>query len=266
MRRITTLLALALVVGPPAASAHVQPSVNENNRGLKLTPLGDRVRLAYTIYFGEVPGAALRRQLDRDRDGQIEDGEARSFGAEIGKEVAASLDISVDGARVPVSWRQVDVGLPTTDVRGGSFAIDLVAVACLPRRGAHEIAIRDDYALPTPGETELKVDQGLGVRLDHVQLGDSPVHGTEVRIRGVGGPLGEGWIVRFTVGPDTPAGGDDCAAGAANSLGPGQRPWLIALAIFGGLAAVFALVMFLRRRRRVRTATDTRTSRPAASS
>src|SRR6185369_12131192 len=35
------------------AAAHVAPSVGDNNRYLKLTPLGDRVRLAYTVFYGD---------------------------------------------------------------------------------------------------------------------------------------------------------------------------------------------------------------------
>ena len=55
MRRVFLVVAITVA----SAAAHVSPSVDDNNRFLKLTPLGDRVRLAYTVLFGDNPGRAL---------------------------------------------------------------------------------------------------------------------------------------------------------------------------------------------------------------
>ena len=60
----TTVLAVAAVT---LLSGHVAPSVDDNNRYLKVTPLRGGARLAYTVFFGEIPGAAERRQLDANR-------------------------------------------------------------------------------------------------------------------------------------------------------------------------------------------------------
>ena len=58
MRRLAiATLATAALAG--RATGHVQPSVDDNNRFLKLTPLGDRVRLAYTVLFGEGSADAM---------------------------------------------------------------------------------------------------------------------------------------------------------------------------------------------------------------
>src|SRR6476659_5617187 len=94
---LTGGLALALTLAAVQAAAHVAPSVDDNNRYLKLTPLGDRVRLAYTVFYGEVPGAAMRQQLDANRDGTIDDAESSAFGEKLAAEVAASIDVTVDG-------------------------------------------------------------------------------------------------------------------------------------------------------------------------
>lgn len=249
--RWAAAVALAVWAGGRPAAAHVQPSLNENNRYLKLTPLGDRARLAYTIYYGEVPGAALRRQLDADRDGQVSDAEAAVLGAELGTEVRQRLTVTLDGADVPVAWSDVDVGLGTPDTAAGSFAVDLVATFCWSR-GAHELVLRDDYPLAIPGETELKVETGLGVTVERIAIGGSAVVGDDVRLRGTGGPLAEdGWAVKVVIGPAAPAGGAACGAAAPIRRTPRSRRW-IAIAVAGLTVIGGAAVVLLRRRRRRR--------------
>src|SRR5690348_13409378 len=95
---------LLAVVAITLLSGHVAPSVDDNNRYLKVTPLGDRVRLAYTVLFGQVPGATERRSIDANHDGQIDDAEAQAFADKIGSQVAATLDVDLDGAGQKVTW------------------------------------------------------------------------------------------------------------------------------------------------------------------
>jgi hypothetical protein len=249
--RWITIIAVALVATGPAR-AHVQPSPNENNRHLKLTPLGDRVRLAYTIYFGETPGAALRREIDKDRSGTVDDDEAAAFGRRMAAEVRPAVSATLDGRPAVLAWTDVDVGMGTPEVRAGSFAIDLVGAICLPSRGAHELVVRDEYALPIPGETELQVETGLGVTVERVTLGGALVGGDDVRIRGVGGPLAIGWAIKLTVGDAAPAGGGACGATAARSPATASARWWIAVLV-GAVAAAgviaFAIVRRSARRR-----------------
>src|SRR4051812_9053541 len=144
--RWALVLAITLVAGH--AAAHVAPSVDDNNRYLKLTPLGDRVRLAYTVFYGEVPGAAMRQQLDTNHDGTISDAESQAFGEKLAKEVADSLDLTVDTAAQQVTWAQVVVGMGTPQVTAGTFSVDLIAWICLPTvRGSHQILLKDRFHL-----------------------------------------------------------------------------------------------------------------------
>jgi len=259
VRWITLAVVVAATASP--AAGHIQPSLNENNRYLKLTPLGDRIRLAYTVYFGEVPGAALRRQLDTDHDGMVSDAEADKLGREIAAEVLPTLSLVLDGAPVALVWSEVEVGMGTPEVTAGTFAVDLVASLCLPSRGPHELVLRDDYKLPIPGETELKVETGLGVTIVRISLGGSLVAGEDVRIRGTGGVLAaEGWVVKVDIGPAAPVGGGACGAGAAAgpASGPGARrgrpsQWYF-VAMGAVAAALAAAVMVIIQRRRARRA------------
>jgi hypothetical protein len=247
--RWITIIAVALVA-TATARAHVQPSLNENNRSLKLTPLGDRVRLAYTIYFGENPGAALRRELDKNRNGTVDDAEADALGRRLAAEVRPALSVTLDGAPQPFEWTEVDVGMGTPEVRAGSFAVDLIAAVCLPTRGAHELVLRDDYPLPIPGETELNVETGLGITVERITLGGALVGGTDVRIRGVGGPLAAGWAVKLVVGEAAAIGDDACGAvRAAPARSSGRRWWIAGACAIGGLLVGAALLITRRRRR-----------------
>jgi hypothetical protein len=248
VRTITLALVVLAAAARPAAG-HVEASADVNNRYLKLSPTANRVRLAYTIYFGEVPGAALRRQIDTDGNGLLSDAEAAAFGRQVAAGVQPALSITVDGATPPLRW-SVDVGVGTPAANAGSFAVDLIGVACVPVRTEHEVVVRDDYPLPIPGETELFVEAGLGVKVVHQTLAGAAVVGESVKFRGAGGPLAEGWNVRVATTDAAPLD-PGCAAAAAPPSGP-SRAWLLAgaLAVVAGLATGILYGRWKRRRGR----------------
>jgi hypothetical protein len=229
------------------AAGHVGPSPRENNRYILIAPLGDRLRLSYTVYMGEQPGRAARARMDADRDGRIDPGEAERYGAEVAAEVAPRLELELDGRSIAIEWQDVDVGLgqPLTD--GGAFAVDLVAWICFesPReRLAHRVRFRDRFRVPDPGETELTAEESPGVRITRSELG--PKRGSaavRLAFRWSGGPgpaESDGYRLEFEVDPALATfTGESCdAAGAGEGpAGAGsRRGWLI-----GGGAALLAL-------------------------
>ena len=240
-RAFAPLLAAIAWLAAPAA-AHVAPSVGDNNRYLKLTPLGDRVRLAYTIFYGEVPGAELRKTIDANRDGAIDDAESQAFGVRVAGELAAALDATVDGAHQPVAWSQVVVGMGTPTTAAGTFSIDLVASLCLAApRGKHAIELRDRFQLARPGETEIRFEDSPGVTVDHARVGDDGDPGIDYKIIGptpvlaAPGPAG-GIALAFTAGARAVIASD--AACARPLEHTGVPPGLLA-----GAAAVLAALL-----------------------
>jgi len=195
------LVVLAIVLGLAAApaAAHVAPAIGDNNRYLKLTALGDRLRLAYTVFYGEVPGAALRRTMDRDHDGAIDDGDTQVFGERVARDIAAALVIAVDGVPQPVAWSEVVVGLGTPSATAGAFSIDLVAWLCLATpRGKHAVLLRDAYRLDRPGETEVKVEDSPGVTITATRIGGAEDEAHDYKLVGPSGALEtEGLDLRF---------------------------------------------------------------------
>lgn len=257
MRRSIVLavtLAAAALRPPGGAAAHVAPSVDDNNRYLKLTPLGDRVRLAYVVFFGEVPGAQTRPSLDRDRDGAITDAEAQAFGDQLAGDIAAALDISVDGAQQRIAWSTVSVGLGSARVAAGAFSVDLVTYLCLPSaRGRHEVRLFDRFRVPRPGETELRVEDGPGVTIERARVGDLSDPSWTYRFVGPGGPLTDaGLDLAFTAGDAAVVAPDAVCRAAPGGGGGGARLGPVAAAAAGvtALAAGAAAVIVIRRRRR----------------
>ncbi len=247
MKRIVLLQVAAAMLLVRTAQSHVAPSVDDNNRYLKLTPLSDRVRLVYTVFMGQVPGAAARRQLDTNHDGNIADAEAQTYGVKLGEEVRTSLALTVDGVQVPVTWATVSVGMGSADVNAGAFSIDLIAWVCLPKPGAaHEVNLRDGFIIARPGETEIKIEDSLGITIDKAALAGVQNPERNFRMAGAGGPLTtEGLQLGFTVGPAAPGAADGTCK---TTIKAGVPPFVFVFA--GGLVATVLaafVVIFTRR-------------------
>lgn len=241
--------ALALTLTTPAR-AHVAPAIGDNNRYLKLTPLGDRVRLAYTVFYGELPGAELRRAIDTNRDGSIGDAESQAFGKKVAGEIAPAVVMTIDGAARPVAWSQVVVGLGTPQVAAGAFSIDLVAWFCLPApRARHTVLLRDHYPLARPGETEVKVDDSPGVTIHDTRIGGAVDEAHDYKLVGPSGALDTaGLDLQFTAGPAAPVTSDAICrrGGPARTASTG----VIVGATLAGIIALGGLVTVRWRRRR----------------
>lgn len=229
---------LVLVLLAATADAHVAPAIGDNNRYLKLTPMGDRLRLAYTIFYGETPGRTLRAAIDRNQDGAIDDRESQVYGERIARDVARAVVITVDGVPLPVTWSQVVLGLATPNVQAGAFSIDLVAQLCLAApRGKHAILLRDAYPLDRPGETEVVLEDSPGVTIATSRIGGAIDEAHDYKLVGPSGALEtEGLDVQLTISPTAPAGDATCAAPRA----PPLPAWII---IAAGIAVAFVLAL-----------------------
>jgi hypothetical protein len=255
-RSMTLLTAILAVAAVTVLSGHVAPSVDDNNRYVKVTPMAGGARLAYTVFFGEVPGAAERRLLDTNRDGRIDPAEAKVFGDKLASEIAANLDVDSAGRSTRVTWSVVDVGLGNDAVAAGSFSVDMIAYLCASEAAGttHRVHLRDSFRIPRPGETEVKVDDSPGVTVSRASIGgaDDPRH--DYRFVGAGGPLtDDGLTVEWTTtaqAPLLPPG--TCAASTTGDGGRrGGRGWLLPGIAVAVLAAGATGLALFRRRARV---------------
>ncbi len=240
------LVVLAVTVPSVSTDAHVAPSVDDNNRYLKVTPMRGGFRLAYTVFFGEIPGASERKLLDANRDGRIDEGEAKRFGDKLAGQVAASLELELGGKPQRVQWTVVDVGLGNTAVAAGSFSVDMIGYFCAPGR----LKLKDQFRIPRPGETEVLVEDAPGVTVNVARIGPSADPRRDWRFLGAGGPLSDdGLDVQWSAADTAPAlpNGGSCAVGGAGGSGSSRLPFVL-----GGLVVVCAAVagVIVRARRR----------------
>lgn len=195
---------MALLAVAPRATGHIEPAVDANNRWIKLTPMGNQVRLVYTVYMGEIPGSRARKRLDSDRDGNLSEAETAVFAEEMAAAVQTKLEVTIDGQRVPVVWSLTDVGLGTPVVAAGAFSVDLIANLCItrPELATHELIIFDRYRVPRPGETEVKIEESPGVHIESSTFGGKGQSMLEMKWSVVPSPFEtDGVHVRFTVDP-----------------------------------------------------------------
>jgi hypothetical protein len=248
MRRgVAAVIAVAATAAAGAAGAHVAPARDVNNRYVKLTVLGDRVRLAYTVYYGELPGAVERRRLDADRDGRLTDAETAPLASTLAAAVASRLTLTVDGTALPTRWTATDVGLGTPVVAAGSFAVDLIAWYCLPAGERHSLHLIDTHEVPRPGETELIIEDSPGLHIDVARLGEVDLPDRSAQWEGAGGPLAtDGLTLTIRASPSAARPRD----GTCPAPVPGtSRRWLVPALAAAALAAA-ALGAWHRRRRR----------------
>ena len=241
--RWVVVAVVAITLGG-SARAHVAPSVDDNNRYLKVTPQADRVRLAYTVFFGEVPGAALRPQLDTNQDGSVDEREAQTYGNRVAADVLAAFEVAVDGKQQRLAWKQIVVGLGTSSTRGGSFSVDMIAYVCTEVGGRHQVHVRDRFRVPKPGETEVRVEDGLGIKVERAKIADASALNNDFKFVGPGGPLADtGLDVVYVADDKAPVSGE---------CGPPPRqrhvPWVWIAA--GAIIAVTFIGLFVNNLRR----------------
>lgn len=224
------------------ASAHVAPSVDDNNRYLKLAVAADRVRLAYTVFFGDVPGAATRRAMDADRDGALAPDEQRAFAEELGRELAARVTLAIDDRPVALRWQPGVVGGAGPGT-AGAFSVDLVATACVPPAREHRVRLRDGFTLPRPGETEVLLEEGAGLVVLEARIGAARARGRLLRFAGAVPALAEPGLT-FTA-RFAELGAASCDSAPAPRA---RRGWLAPVA--AALAAIALVGALWRRARR----------------
>ncbi|MEZ4360654.1 MAG: hypothetical protein R3B48_10755 [Kofleriaceae bacterium] len=252
--RLGAALACAVacaLVHPDAARAHVAPSRDDNNRYLHVSLYRDRVRLVYTVFFGEVPGRAQRRGVDLDRDGALSSDETQAFARRLAEEVAGRLVATMDGRPAPVSFERVSWGSTSAAVDAGAFSVDLIATLCAPPGARHAVTLVDGFALPRPGETEVRLEAAPGVSIADASIGALRATDEVFRFAGPAAALREpglalAYLVDEAAGPLPERG---CGGPREAPRGRGVPSWAWALVgVFAALLGAFAALWARRRR------------------
>jgi hypothetical protein len=237
---VGALCAVAGLLAPAAGVAHPVTSRTENNRYVKLTLAEGRLRVAYSVLYGELPSFYARRAMDRDGDGRVSADEARAHADEVATQMAAQSVLTVNGTRIPL--RLPDRAATVADPRVGPipFSIDLWEVVAVAPRGRMVIAFEAGGELPRLGETEVKFEESPGARLV-AWCRNRPPCTTRVE---------EPRIV--WMGPRASSMEDRTVSAVYEVLAAGRRRARVTALVGGGvlLVAAAATLVLLRRRRR----------------
>ena len=158
---VTVMVALQLLAS--RAQAHVAPAVDENNRYIKVSPMGDRIQLAFVVFAGEVPGTAMRDKLPTD---------PQIFADELAQRVAAKLNVVVGGKPQQVVWDRVAIDLKPSKEYPNALSVSMVAWFCTGDGARKTFELRDSFEFPPPGESELAIEPAPGVSVQASTLGD----------------------------------------------------------------------------------------------
>ena len=185
------------------------------------------------------------------------------FGTGLAAQIAAVMEVEVDGKVQPVKWDVIDLGMGTPVVDAGSFTRSIWSrILCFAiARGHHKILIKDRFRVPHPGETEVKVEDSPGVTIDRARIGamDDPTH--DYRFAGPGGPVSDdGLELVITAGPKSSVTADETCS-AAPPASSSRVPWTILAIIAGVVVAGILAVVAIRRRRRIAPIEPIRTVR-----
>lgn len=165
-------VALAAVLLPvlwPAGDlgAHPQFALSTVNRYGKVVLQGPRqTRVFYTLMVGDVPALPLRQQADRNGDGVLDEGEQAGLAAELRERVVAGVHLYSGGAEVSIPWEATPLRLDSPAVAATAFACEVTATLPATASGSvAELRYDDRVELPPPGEIELRVEEGPGMRV-----------------------------------------------------------------------------------------------------
>lgn len=249
--RFAALALASLALAPAGAVAHVGPSPQTNNRYLTVVAEPGAVRLVYTLIFGDSPGAAARKRMDRDGDGLLSGEEQQAFADSIADVIASGLVIELDGEARDVEWDRVDIGIGSAEVDAGPFSIDLIATFCFEAGGEHAFRVVDGFRVPPVGEGALTIEPSRGVEVLRSAMGDD--EGTRRAFKWMGrGEMAEaGHTLVFSSPPASApprgCGPEERAEELSEEGGPGRGA--LAGAAVAVMLAVFFAVGVARRKR-----------------
>ncbi len=240
---LSWLVILVIVLPRSVVLAHVGSDEKTNNRYYKLTPMSDRVRVAYTIFFGRQPSLEIRRGMDLDGDRKISNSEKNSYREQLAREVFKVVSVELDHSPSEVKWSEVTLGLGGDSIFDGPFSIDLIGSVCLVSPAPdtrHHLVFRESLRLPVPGETELHLDPAPGVDIRKSILDKAPLVGNEKRWTGGAGPVTNGYELEFLVKNMDSAGMDSlCDPDEDESASRYLLVLLVIAAVLAGMVGLF---------------------------
>jgi len=159
------LVVAASIAIPSSLFGHRAFSLRQNNRFAILVLEDTKIVLLYSVLYGRVPAAQIRRNFDRNTDGIISAQEATAGANRLLSRIESGIHMRLDGARLPSKKLTASV-LLRGNVGVSAGALELSIEGRWPvRPGRHSLRYKDDTHLAAPGEMHVQLRPGPAIRL-----------------------------------------------------------------------------------------------------
>jgi hypothetical protein len=152
---------LGTVLTTTSAHAHPEPPSTLINRYVSLWVSGPRLDVQFSLLHGPLTAAEARRQIDRDRSGELSETELLQYGRDLAAGAQDLIAVEIDGRPLPLRWT------PRIDLNGDPAVAavplvrELAGSAALPP-GEHRLEVQLGRPFPRLGDTEIALEAGDG--------------------------------------------------------------------------------------------------------
>lgn len=167
-------IGLALIT-PISALAHPLGnfSVNYYSR-IELAP--GAARIYYVMDWAEVPTFQLKKTLDTNSDGQVDDGELRAYTTTRSEELRKNLTLTADGATITLTARDATAAFAAGQGGLDTLRLTMWLDGALPTdKEKHQITFADKNDTERLGWREILVRAGSGVAVSDANVSDKDV-------------------------------------------------------------------------------------------
>ena len=140
--RAPLAIALAALVVPDAAAAHLGHVVVRAERYLKVDATPAEARIVVSLSMGPAEASRVLREADGDENGDVTAAEAEAYLAQWAAGLRREVPITLDGEEVDVEWRDGWLD-PIGRTRNVPLTAELVAHVPL-EGGEHTLSFRDE--------------------------------------------------------------------------------------------------------------------------
>jgi len=159
------LAAVAFTVLPTKLAGHRAFSLRRNNRYAILVLEDTKIRLLYSVLYGRVPAAQIRRDLDQSTDGLISPEEATAGANRMLAALESGIHLNLNGDPLPPTKLTASILLGgNRGVSTGALELSIEGRWSICP-GRHTLRYEDDTYLAAQGETHVQLRPGPAIRI-----------------------------------------------------------------------------------------------------
>ena len=169
---LVLVVVVVLGLAAPRVLAHPQHTA-VGDRYVKLVAEGGGLRVVYSLSYGPIGAAAVRRSMDADHDGRLTPAESAAGARALGDRIAREGHLRVDGTATPLVWATPFVAPNRGAVDTSPLTIELSANVVLGG-GETTVSFEDVPALDGVERSDYAFEARMPAELLASGQGDEP--------------------------------------------------------------------------------------------